>query len=404
MVKKIKTEQLQLGMYIHDFNCGWLDHPFLKSRLKVTDEKLIEKIESYGICEVYIDTQKGIDIADAPTKDEIKREIQSRLRDVYVTEVETDCEVPIKEEIVRAKAIRQEAKETIKSIMNDIRFGRNIERGKVEEIVDKMAVSIFRNQDALLSLSKIRKIDEYTYAHSVSVCALMLAFGKHLGFKSQELREAGIGAMLHDIGKIKVPLEIINKRGTLSDEEIKLVREHVRFGCAMLEETSGISETSILVAAEHHERVDGMGYPNGLSGDDISRYGKAAAIIDVYDSMTSNRSYRNRIPATDALGKLFEWSKLNFDGRLVQEFVRCIGIYPIGSLVYLESGLLAVVISHGIKSLLHPIIRVIFDTKKNSYIRPYDIDLAQESDESGGDMIISYASPDQWNVTPEIYL
>ena len=171
----------------------------------------------------------------------------------------------------------------------------------------------------------------------------------------------------------------------------------------MLEGTSGMSEISIMVAAEHHERVDGMGYPNGLAGDDISRYGKVAAIIDVYDAMTSNRCYRNRVPATDVLGKLFEWSTFNFDGALVQQFVRCIGIYPIGSLVYLKNGLLAVVIRHGLKSLLHPVIRVIFNTKKNSYIRTYDIDLSQESYESSGDMIISYASPDQWNLTPENY-
>jgi HD-GYP domain-containing protein (c-di-GMP phosphodiesterase class II) len=403
MVKKIKVEQLQPGMYIHDLNCGWLDHPFMKKRLKITDEKMIEKIESYGICEVYIDTEKGTDIVDAPTKEEIKRDIQNRLKDVYVTEVETDCDVPIKEEIVRAKAIRHEAKETVKSIMSDIRFGRNIERGKVEDIVDKMSVSIFRNQDALLSLGKIRKIDEYTYAHSVSTCALMLAFGKHLGFESQELREAGIGAMLHDIGKVKVPVHIINKKGALTDDEIAQVRGHVRFGCAMLEDTSGISEISIMVAAEHHERIDGRGYPNGLAGDDLSRYGKAAAIIDVYDAMTSNRCYRNRVPATDVLGKLLEWSKFNFDGEFVQKFVRCIGIYPIGSLVYLENGMIAVVISHGLKSLLHPLIRVIFDTKRNSYVRPHDIDLAQEPDLSSGDRIMSYASPDQWNITPEIY-
>lgn len=369
----------------------------------MTDEKLIRKIEDYGICEVYIDTEKGTDIVDAPTREEITREIQDRLRDVYVTEVDTECRAPVQEEIVRAKVIRHEAQETVKSIMNDMRFGRNIEKGKVEEIVDKMALSIFRNQDAILSLGKIRRTDEYTYAHSVSTCALMLAFGKYLGFEAQELREAGIGAMLHDIGKVKVPLYILNKNGALTDDEIASVREHVAFGCQMLEETPGISEISIAVAAEHHERIDGKGYPKGVAGNDISRYGKVAAIIDVYDAMTSDRCYRSRIPPTDVLGKLFEWSKFNFDGTLVQQFVRCIGIYPVGSLVYLESGLIAVVISHGMKSLLHPVIRVIFDTKRNRYIRPYDIDLLHDYDAGGGNGIMSYASPDQWRITPEIY-
>jgi len=403
MVKKVSVEQLQPGMYIHDLNCGWLEHPFLKSSLKIIDHSLIAKIESYGIREVYIDTEKGMDVPDAPTKEEVRKEIQERLRDVYGTEVETESPVPIREEIRRAKMIRQEAQETVKCIMSDIRFGKNVEKRQIEDIVDKMSSSIFRNQDALLSLGKIRKADEYTYAHSVSTCALMIAFCRYLGFDAAELKEAGIGALLHDIGKLKVPLEILNKKGPLSDDEIIRVREHVRFGCELLESTSDIRGISILVAAEHHERVDGMGYPKGLAGDAISLYGKIAAIIDVYDAMTSTRCYRGRIPATDVLGKLFEWSKYNFDAPLVQKFVRCIGIYPIGSLVYLENGLIAVVIAHGRESLLHPVIRVIFDAKRNRYIRPYDIDLSRQSDEKDESRILSYASPDQWNITPEFY-
>lgn len=403
MIKKISVQQLKSGMFIHDLNCAWLVHPFLANSIRVDNKEIVEKVITCGMQEVYIDTDKGDDIADAPTEEEVNQEIQQELNNVIQAESKIICEVPIQEEIVKAKEIKKEAKHTIQKIMNDVRFGKNIEKGKVEEIVDGMVGSIFRNQDALLSLGMIKRSDEYTFTHSVSVCVLMLAFGRHLGYDAQMLREVGIGAMLHDIGKVKIPVEILNKEGRLSEEEIEIVREHVDHGRIILEGTPGIADISIMVAAQHHERIDGTGYPAGLRGEEISHYGQAASIIDVYDAMTSHRHYRYRVPPTEVLRKLYDWSRFYFSSDLVQQFIRCIGIYPIGSMVYLESGLIGVVVEHGIESLLHPVVRIIFDTKKQSYVRPYDVNLAQQSDEETEQKIVSYASQELWNINSEIY-
>jgi putative nucleotidyltransferase with HDIG domain len=264
----------------------------------------------------------------------------------------------------------------------------------------KMITSIFRNQNALLSLGRIKQADEYTYMHSMSVCVLMISFGKHLGLDLKQLRDIGVGAMLHDIGKMKVPQDILHSKRPLTEKEYEKMKEHVEFGRTILEETGGIAETSVLLTAQHHERLDGSGYPNRLKGDRISTYAQAAAIVDVYDAITSERCYRRGVPPTEALRRIFEWSKCYFDNELVQQFIRCVGIYPVGSLVRLESGLLAVIINNDEKSLLHPVVRIIYDTKKGKHTAPYDIDLSKGE----GDRIASYEVPDKINVIPEMYL
>lgn len=404
MKKKVKVEQLTPGMFIDDFNCSWIDHPFFGNSAKIKDDKIIGKIRSNGISDVYIDTDKGLDIADAPTEEEVKKEIQTEIDKVIKTKKRTSDPVTVQEEIVKAKEIKKEAKQAIQNIMEEVRFGKPIKTESVEHVVDKMIASILRNQDALICLGRIKRADEYTYLHSMSVCALMISFGKHLGFNSKELREVGIGAMLHDIGKMKVPQEILNSKRSLSKKEYEQMKKHVEHSRILLEQTHNIAETSISIAAQHHERLDGSGYPNGLKGDEITNYGQAAAIVDVYDALTSERCYKRELAPTETLRKLFEWSKSDFNAELVQQFIRCIGIYPVGTLVCLESGLVAVVLNNDDNNLLYPVIRVIYDTKKGEHIMPYDIDLSKQLDRASGDKIAGYESPDKINVISEIYL
>ena len=328
---------------------------------------------------------EGLDVADAPKEEEVKQEIQTKIDKVMDLDTKAIEPVPIQEELVRAKEIKREARETIHNIMEDIRFGNQIKRDKVEHIVMKMVSSIFRNQNALISLGRIRTVDEYTYMHSMSVCILMISFGKHLRFDLNQLRDVGVGAMLHDIGKMRVPQEILHSKKPLSDEEYEKMKEHVEYGRILLEETPGISDTSVLVAAQHHERLDGSGYPTGLAGNDISKCAQIAAIVDVYDAMTSERCYNRGLPPTEALKKLFEWSERYFNRELVQQFIRCVGIYPVGSLVRLESGMIAIVLNNDDKSLLHPVVRVIYDTNKGKYTLPYDIDLSHQAEKNHAD-------------------
>ncbi|RJQ19750.1 MAG: HD-GYP domain-containing protein [Nitrospiraceae bacterium] len=405
MIKKINVKQLKPGMFVHDFNCGWLNHPFLTDSILVDNERIIEKVLKHGIQELYIDTDKGADVANAPTEEEVRREIQTEITRVVEQEKTNIHPVPIQEELIRAGEIKKEAKRNIQSLMEDVRLGKQIQVEKTEHVVDEMIDSIFRNQDALVSLARIREKDEYTYMHSVSVGVLMIAFGRHLGCDVPLLRELGVGGMLHDIGKMIVSQVILTKEEKLTEKELELMKKHVEYSRILLEQTHGITETAVILAAQHHERVDGTGYPLGLKGDEIAYYSRAVAIADVYDAMTSQRCYQNRYQPTDALRKLYEWSNYHFDRDLMQQFIRCVGIYPVGTLVRLGSGLVGVIIKHGETSLLHPVIRIVYDSRKEKHIRvPYDLDLSLPAGKGGEDRIVSYESPDKWGLRPEMYL
>jgi HD-GYP domain-containing protein (c-di-GMP phosphodiesterase class II) len=403
MIKKIKIDQLRQGMFIQDFNCGWLKHPFLTKTAKITSQKMIEKVISAGILELYIDTDRGVDILDENAEKERNRKVQSELNKIAEMNLGESVRVSLEKEIEKAKEIKNEAKNTVQNIMEEIRFGKPIKTEKAENVVEKMVDSIFRNQDALISLGRIKKTDEYTYLHSMSVCVLMISFGKHLGFDAGQLKEIGIGAMLHDVGKMMVPPEVLNNPNPLSDKEYGQMKEHVKHSCLLLQQTKGISDISILLASQHHERIDGNGYPDGLIGDEISIYGQTAAIADVYDAMTSQRCYQKRFEPTEVLRKLFEWDKL-YNQELVQKFIKCIGIYPVGSLVRLDSGLLGIILSHGEKSLLHPAVRIIFDTNKDQFLSPYDIDLSNQPDKDSQDKVRCWESSEKWKIPTEKYL
>jgi putative nucleotidyltransferase with HDIG domain len=407
MIKKIKVEELKTGMYIHDFNCGWLNHPFLTNSMLVNNDEIIKRTVDYGIREVYIDTNKGYDVGDAPTEEEVTREIHAEIGRIAECEQEkvNRDPIPLQEEFVKAKEIKDEAKKAVQDIMDDARFGRQIETEKVEHIVDEMIDSIFRNQDALISLGRIKKKDEYTYMHSVSVGVLMISFGKHLGYDVSLLKEVGIGAMLHDIGKMMVPETVLTKEGKLTADEFAMMKKHAEFGRELLEKTQSMPPHAFNIAAQHHERMDGTGYPLGLKGEEISCYSKAAAIADVYDAMTSKRCYQDKYLPTEVLKKLYEWSSYHYDRSLVQQFIRCVGIYPVGTLVLLESGLAGIVIKHGEKNLLHPVVRAVFNTKNGNFLRvPYDIDLAGASGAGGEDRIKCHESPDRYGIRLEMYL
>ncbi len=397
MIKRIRSEQLTPGMFIHDLNCGWIDHPFVFNTFLVKDEATIGKILAYGIREVYIDTAAGLDVADAPSREEVESEIHEKIIKVAES-AKPPPPTALHEEIAVARQLHREAKQVVHGVMSDARLGRQIEVEKVEPVVARVTDSIFRNKDALTSLSRIKQKDDYTFQHSVSVCALLIAFAHAMELNRQMVMEAGIGGLLHDIGKMKVPDAVLNKPGALSAPEFAVMQSHAALGRDLLKQTAGIPESAILVASQHHERFDGSGYPDKLKDAAISAIGQMAAIVDVYDALTSNRVYHKGMEPTAALKKLFEWSKFHFNEELVQHFIRVIGIYPVGSLVSLESKHLAVVVRQGEKNLLHPQVRIIFDLKKG-FVTPRDLDLAD-----GGDRVVNHELPDRWGINPFSYI
>ena len=401
-IKKITAAQLKPGMFIHDLNCGWMDHPFLSTRFKLNSERDLRKIHEAGIREVYVDTELGLDVGDAPTASEVSLEIDEEM--LRAVEKQPEPRASTHEELARAQKIHSEANQIMRSIMSDVRLGKQVHVEQIEPMVDKMATSILRNSGALISLNRIKNKDEYTFQHSVSVAALLMAFCRGLGFDEEIIRQAGIGGMVHDVGKMQTPDQILNKPGKLTDDEFTVMRHHVVASREILEVTPNISQTALHVAAQHHERYDGSGYPNRLKGDEISRIGQMAAIIDVYDAITSDRVYHKGMPPTEALRKMFEWSKFHFNPELVHAFARVVGIYPVGALVRLESQRLAVVVEQRESNMLQPLVRVVFDAKRNYYLKPEDVDLSRPVGKGGADRIIGHESPENWQIDPMRFL
>jgi len=397
MTKKIDVRQLRPGMYVADLGSDWMAHPFLRSSLKIKDEAMVAKIIDSGIHEVYIDPAKGLDVADAPTQQEVELQLEEQMLEA-ATKTVAPRRASATEEMGRAKKIHAEAHKIIHNIMQDVRLGEQVKLEKVEPVVEQMTESILRNGGALLSLCRVKNKDDYTFLHSVSVCALQVSFCRALAMDAATLHLAGIGGLLHDIGKVKVPDTILNKAGRLTDEEFKVMKCHVTESKQILDQTDGISEISIQVAYQHHERHDGSGYPEGLKGEAISQMGKMAAICDVYDAITSDRVYHKGLPPHEALRKIFEWSKFHFDPALVQQFLRTIGIYPVGTLVMLESGRLAIVLEQGEGNLLQPTVKVIYDSRRQQYLEPKMVDLARPTGHGGGDKISGHETADRWGI------
>ena len=399
-IKRVRIDQLTPGMFIHDLNCGWLQHGFLRKQFLLKSLDQIQKMHHQGMHDVYIDTGKGADLAGAPTEAEVKQALHGRLVASGAQRAALPvARVPQKEEATRARLILGEAQGIVMDMMQDVRLGKQVDPIRALPMVDEINASMLRNPGALLSLGRIKQADTYTFQHCVSVCALMVSFSHALGLDPDEVREAGLGGLLHDMGKMKIPNEVLNKPGRLTEDEFTLMKSHAAHSRDLLQATPGISETVIRIASEHHEKMGGCGYPLGLRGDQISRAGRMAAIVDVYDALTSNRVYHKGMEPSDALKKLLEWSGDHLDGDLVQQFIRALGIYPVGSLVRLSDGKLAVVVEQQ-EDLLRPAVRVIFDAGRACKLVPRELNLQAVSAVS----IESFEDPAKWKLDPMAYL
>lgn len=408
MIKKVKKQDLRLGMFIHDLNCGWMDHSFLRNSFMLRKESDLEKIAKSGIVEVLIDTVKGIDVPD-PVEEGITRSLEEKLMALSESSAPSpETRTSHQEELVFAKKIQTEANKVIHSVLEDVRLGKRIEVERVEPVVSQITDSILRNPGTLMSLCRIREGDTYTFHHSVSVATLLISFCRAMDMPPEIIHEAGVGGMLHDLGKMRVPDHILNKPGKLTDEEFLIMKDHVNLGLEVLHKTPGISETVIQIAGEHHEKFSGTGYPARKKGTEISILGRMAAIVDVYDAITSNRIYHKGMEPPTALRKIYEWSdpsatsEPHMDEELVQHFIHALGIYPVGSLVRLESKRLAVVLEQGREGLLSPKVRVMYDCSTRRKLNPFDIDMAEP--DNGADSIIGNEDPDDWKVNPFEYL
>lgn len=393
MIKKIDIQQLDIGMYIHDLDCKWMDHPFMVSQFAIKNEEMIRKIADAGIKQVYIDTGRGKDLEQAPTLSEVNAALNKELADEVGTTNEAHAPVEMGAEINKARSIYREASGIIKTLMEDIRLGKQVEVESISPIAESIMGSIFRNPHALTSVTRLKSKDEYTFMHSVSVAGLMVSFARSQGMSQDDIFEITKGALLHDIGKIMVPEEVLNKPGKLTDEEFEIMKSHVVHSREILLETPGITCTCMDAVCMHHERIDGTGYPLGLKGEEINTVGQMSAVVDVYDALTSVRVYKGAWEPTLTLKKMLEWSPDHFTTDLIQQFIRCLGIYPVGSLVELESGRIGIVTEQG-DNLLRPKLRLIYHAKKGHYIKVSDLNLEKET----SDRIVQAVSAEKYAI------
>ena len=399
MFKKVDSSQLKVGMYIHDLSCDWMTHPFVRNRFLLRSDEEIRKIIAAGIHDVVIDNTKGLDVQDAPTVAQAAQEIERELIQL-ATAPQVVTRVSLGMELARATQLRKQATGMVRTVMADVRLGNAVEIDRVQPMVQDITESILRNPGALMGLLRIKTKDDYTFLHSVSVCALMVAFCRSRGLDAATTHQAGLGGLLHDTGKALVPEQILNKPGPLSPEEFALIKRHPRDGHEILLRTPELGPVPLDITLHHHERRDGSGYPDRQAEDAISELAQMAAIVDVYDAITSERCYHKGMPAAEALRKIHEWSKFHFNPALAQEFMRCVGIYPVGTLVLLESGRLGVVIEPHETSLLTPKVNVFFHTKQQRYIKPETVDLSRPLGFGGGDRIVRHESAEKWQVEP----
>jgi len=295
-------------------------------------------------------------------------------------------------EMQRASALVNQSREAVTSLFAEARMGRALDTEKCLPLVDEIASSVWRNPGAIVSLARLKSHDDYTYMHSMAVCALMVSLGRQLGMDENSAREIGLAGMLHDMGKAMMPLEVLNKPAKLTDAEYAIMKTHPQHGYELLLEGKGVSEVALDVTLHHHERPDGKGYPHGLSGDALTRVARMGAVCDVYDAITSNRPYKSGWDPAESIARMASWAG-QFDNDIFQAFVKSLGIYPIGSLVRMRSGRLGVVVEQSEGSLVAPKVKLFFSTKSNM---PITIELLDLSSPACTDGIAARESNAQW--------
>ena len=406
MLKKIETNQLRVGMYVQELCSSWMDTPFWQKSFLLEDQNVLNKVLSTKIKEAWIDTIKGLDVFHpAEDSDEEPEEIVAEpivakpVEPVEAVQMPSFKEirgVSMDEELGRAAKIVSKSKQAVFSMFHEARMGNAVDVENALPLVEEIASSVMRNSGALIGLVRLKKKDDYTYMHSIAVCALMIALSKQLGLNDAQIRDAGLAGLLHDIGKMMVPADILNKPGKLTDDEFISVKEHPEAGYNMLLEVKGISDIALDVCLHHHEKMDGSGYPDRLVGEKISLFARMGAVCDVYDAITSDRPYKQGWCPAESLRKMAEWSKGHFDEKVFQAFVKSIGIFPVGTLIRLESGRLGVVVEQQVgKSLLLPKVRVFFSIKSLGYIAPELIDLARPGSQ---DKIVGREDASKWGL------
>jgi len=430
MRKRIPVDQLSVGMFLWGLDKPELESAFYRYRLQITSPDQVYTLRKCGVRHVEIETDKGADVvcldefahagpepmlapaapvinpgprADDPATPSIDSEPPAFKPASPAVEPATGAPVDtsFEDELPVAKKVYRDAKQIVQQAMTDLRMGREINTEQVARVVDGLADSVLRNPAALTSLSRLKSFDEYTFFHSVNTAVLALGLGRSLGMERYTLHLLGMGTLLHDVGKTRIPLEILNKPGRYAASEYEIMKQHTLRGAEILSGTPGLKEEAIKPALEHHERVDGTGYPWRRTHEELSLFGLIGSVVDIYDAMTSDRVYHKAMTPHQTLQFLYDLGqKGHLAPYLVERFIRCVGVYPIGSCVRLSTGETALVCQVHEGKPLQPVVLVIRGAEGRAKDQPESLDLSRYSDRS----IAQVLDPAAIGVKPSDYL
>lgn len=397
MKKKVLIQDLMLGMYIAELDRPWGETPFIFQGFELSSQEQLETVSR--LCTyVYIDTELGHHSTDSASarqqqvrpaalepvnKKRLEFELlRSHAHSVLHAEPYADKTV-LEEEVERVRETYDAACDLINNSLDDARMGRIINMPEMRTIIGKMAASIVRNPDALMLFAQLRAKDEYSAQHAIRSSVLSLALGRQLGMDAESMQVLGIGALLHDIGKVRIPDEILTKPEELTAAEAEIIKQHVPFGLQILRTSAPDLPTMALeVVGWHHERFDGSGYMTGAKGSEVSQFGYIGGIVDYFDGITSERPWRAATAPHTALMHMYDRRGQAFHPKLVEQFIRCIGVYPIGAVVQLNSGETAVVVTRNRERYLKPRVMLATDVQGVPYHsgRILDLTSAKRSD------------------------
>ncbi|WP_273429810.1 HD-GYP domain-containing protein [Chitinibacter tainanensis] len=420
METRVHVLDLQIGLYVTELDRPWLDTPFLLQGFLIEQHQQLEQLREYceyvtvdfsrsngginrwaGLFDIKPKSDKAAFSAPPisallqhnPQEQERRERISLllELRRLFAGLFQRDTATPrrsfntqvilydreeqVEVELPKAQAVHKSSQTFMRSFMESVRKELHPKIEEANAVVNDLVDSIVRNPNALLLLTQLKDRDQYTYSHSIDTAVYLLAFGRHLGYPVEELRKLGLAGLMLDIGKIRLPEDLLNRTGRYTPGEFMLMKTHVQHSLDILGQMDNVPLDVVDMVARHHERYDGSGYPQGLKAEEIGMFGSMAGIVDCFTALTSERTYSDAKPAHEALQLLYKWSEKYFHPALVEQFAQCIGIFHVGTLVELSTGEVGIVIGQNRVRRLKPKLMVILAPDKTSYAKPHTLDL-----------------------------
>ncbi len=384
MKRKVSTRYLRLGMYIVELDCPWESAPFEPpfDLQGFTIQKMEELKKVQGLCRhVYIDPELGVGstryISEAYTERDVERVLEQTSDSIPLQDFYPEL-TPVEEEIDRAQEILNDTHALYDRVTKDIQAGNVVDSRSAQNVVSALVESVLRNPAATAWLVQLKYRDEQSYSHAISVCVLALTLGRFLGLPRNEMNHLGMATLLQDVGKLKLPMKLLNKRHPLTDKERELVKSHVDISVLILKSMEDMTKEIVEIVATHHERFDGSGYPRAYTKTQIGTLAFIAGLADSFEAMVSERPYRGAKTPFQALMELYEERDSAFPGGLIEQFIQCVGIFPVGSFVQLNTNEVGVVVHRNQVQQLKPRVMVLTDDQGNQVPQPYTIDLSAQ--------------------------